>query len=160
MASVSEISIPGVGTGILYPKISNRFLVEFFDQDGGQCGEWLTQQVISIATLTKNFTGSLKKFGLVSVRELSTTILVEDDVTNHAAREIAELAGMNEDGFEIHVTQIDGDEKKLNTTILKDCVISGYMIDALDYGFIAPVSTACLRSVGIEYSDLEEKFFN
>ena len=47
MATINDFGIPGVGTGILQPKLKNRWRVTFANLGGGTDSQPLSMQAIS-----------------------------------------------------------------------------------------------------------------
>ena len=55
MATINDIGIPGVGTGILQPKLKNRWRVTFANMGAGADSQPLSMQAINITRPILNF---------------------------------------------------------------------------------------------------------
>lgn len=55
MATINDIGIPGVGTGILQPKLKNRWRVTFANMGAGSDSQPLSMQAINITRPILNF---------------------------------------------------------------------------------------------------------
>ena len=55
MATINDIGIPGIGTGILQPKLKNLWRVTFANLGGGTDAQPLSLQAINITRPTLSF---------------------------------------------------------------------------------------------------------
>ena len=96
MATINDIGIPGVGSGILQPKLKNRWRVTFANLGGGADSQPLSMQAITITRPTLNFEEiQLDRYnsrawvaGKYTFEPV--TLAVEDDVTGTASQVIQE----------------------------------------------------------------------
>jgi hypothetical protein len=132
MARLSETIIPGIFTGILHPKMKNRFSVGFFSMDDEELelSQVLAAQVINIGS----FDLSDNRFGFV-LNNLN--VKFEDDVTNGVGKALKELYRQNvEDrcNFNLKLNVLNGNHEVLETYVFKKCSISNIKTSGFSYG--------------------------
>lgn len=96
MATINDMGIPGVGTGILQPRQKNKWRVTFANLGGGVDSQPLSMQAITVTRPQLNFDEvQLDRYnsrawiaGKYTFEPI--TISFEDDVTGEAARVIQE----------------------------------------------------------------------
>ena len=96
MATINDIGIPGVGSGILQPKLKNRWRVTFANLGGGVDSQPLSHQAITVTRPVLSFEEvQLDRYNSRAwVAGKHTfepmTITLEDDVTGGATQVIQE----------------------------------------------------------------------
>lgn len=156
MSTINDIGIPGVGTGILQPKLKNRWRVTFANMGGGTDSQPVSMQAISVnrpklthEKITLHRYNSVSYIaGKHSWEPMSLTI--QDDVTGTAAAVIqaqeqkqqwligAEgqwLAAAGEGSLYKYVTYLDMLDG--NDQVIERWTIEGCWIESVDYGEIA-----------------------
>jgi len=159
MATLSSIGIPGVGNGILQPKLKNRWRVTFSNLGSLDNGQNYVRDLMLQVT---NFTRPNLSFEEVQMHRYNSTafvagkhswepcsVTVEDDITGLASRAVSaqletqqRLIGGNLDGrwlnasssgsiykFNTKFEALDGDELVLETWNL-----SGSWLQSVDWG--------------------------
>jgi len=94
MATINDIGIPGVGSGILQPRLKNRWRVTFANMGGGADSQPLSHQAITVTRPVLTFDEiQLDRYnsrawvaGKYTFEPM--TITLEDDVTGTAAKVI------------------------------------------------------------------------
>lgn len=156
MATIQDMGIPGVGTGILHPKQKNRWRVTFANLGGGADSQPVSMQATKVTrpkfkqekvTLhrynTQSYIGSKYAFEPIS-------LTVEDDVTSSASAVIqaqlqkqqwiigAEGQWMAAAGegslykFVMYLDQLDGSDQ-----VIEKWIIEGCWIEDCDWGEVA-----------------------
>lgn len=157
MATIDDIGIPGVGTGILQPKLKNRWRVLFSNMGGGVDSQPLSMQAITVQRPTLSFDEvELHRYNSrawVAAKHNWETIslTVEDDVTGTASRVIQDqlqgqqwligaegqfLAARGEGSLYKFVTTIDmldGNEQVIEEWIMEGCWLQNVNYNDLDY---------------------------
>lgn len=157
MATINDFGIPGIGSGILQPKLRNRWRVTFSNMGGGIDSQPLSMQAI-------NVTRPVLTFDEVELHRYNsrswiagkhnwemTTITFEDDVTSGASQVIQDqlqaqqwligaegqwLAARGEGSLYKFVTTydlLDGNEQVIEEWILEGCWIQNVDYTNLDY---------------------------
>lgn len=163
MATVMDIGIPGVGSGINHPKQKNRWRVTFANMGGGADSQPVSMQAITVSRPTLNFAEvELHRYNSVayiagkhSWEELK--ISLQDDVTSSATAIIqaqlqkqqwligAEgqwLAAAGEGSlykFVTYLAQLDGNAQVIETWTVEGCWIKTATYGELDYKDSEPV---------------------
>lgn len=158
MATLSNFGIPGAGSGILHPRLKNKFRITFLNMGQlvpGTNSRNLTMQVtnITLPNLTfeevvlHRYNSTAYVAGKHSWEPISVT--VEDDITGLAATVIKaqletqqRIVGVDLDGrwlntaatgsdykFGVKIDQLDGDEGVVQTWVLE-----GAMVASADFG--------------------------
>lgn len=125
--------IPGIGSGILHPKVSNRFRVLYtvtVDQEEDReqvrtAMRFLSMQTIGLKPPVQRFDGTITAHG--PIHKLLTSIAVagdleitvEDDITHALARSIPML--LNRSEVTIEVQLLDGCEGVLEILLYGRC---------------------------------------
>jgi hypothetical protein len=157
MATINDIGIPGVGTGILQPKLKNRWRVTFAGLGGGADSQPLSMQAITVDRPKLQFEEvQLDRYNSrawVAGKHTwdPVTLVAEDDISGTATRVIQEqlqlqqwligaegawLAAAAEGSkykFVTYLQQLDGNEQVIETWTLEGCWLSRCDWDALDY---------------------------
>jgi len=158
MATLSNFGIPGVGQGILHPRLKNKFRITFLNMGqaiAGTKSQNLSWQVTNITLPNLSFEEvTLHRYNSVAYVAGKHTwepisVTVEDDITGLAATVIKaqletqqRLIGVDLDGrwlntaptgadykFGAKIDQLDGDEGVVQTWVLE-----GAMITSADFG--------------------------
>lgn len=96
MATINDIGIPGVGSGILQPRLKNRWRVTFADLGGGIDSQPLSHQAVTVTRPVLSFEEvQLDRYNSrvwVAGKHMyePMTITLEDDVTGTASQVIQE----------------------------------------------------------------------
>ncbi len=157
MATIDDIGIPGVGSGILQPKIKNRWRVTFSNMGGGVDAQPLSLQCITVTRPTLSFEEiQLDRYNSrawVAGKHTfeAITVSFEDDVTGTASRVVQDqlqgqqwligaegqwLAARGEGSLYKFVTtldQLDGNEQVIEEWIIEGCFIQNVAYGDLDY---------------------------
>jgi len=157
MATINDIGIPGIGNGILQPKLKNRWRVTFSNMGGGVDSQPLSMQVVNVTRPALSFDEvELHRYNSrawVAGKHTfePTTITLEDDVTGTASRVIQDqiqaqqwligaegqfLAARGEGSLYKFVTTydlLDGNDVVIEEWILEGCFIQNVDYTDLDY---------------------------
>jgi len=157
MASITDIGIPGVGNGILQPKLKNKWRVTFASIGGGVDSQPLSMQVVTVARPVITFEEvPLNRYnsqawiaGKHTFEQMTMT--VEDDVTGTATRVIQDqvqaqqfligaegpfLASRGEGSLYKFVTtldMLDGNEQVIEQWFMEGCWLQSVDYTDLDY---------------------------
>lgn len=157
MATLSDFGIPGVGTGILQPKLKNRWRVTFAGLGGGTDSQPLSMQMITFERPTLSFQEvELHRYNTVawvagkhSWAEIN--LVAEDDVAGTASNVLQTqlqqqqyligaagpwLATAAEGSlykFATFFDQLDGGTNVLETWTLEGCWLKSVKYDSGDY---------------------------
>ena len=157
MATINDIGIPGVGTGILQPKLKHRWRVTFANLGGGTDSQPLSMQAVTVSRPSVTFDEiQLDRYvsrafvaGKYTWEDMSLS--VEDDVTGTAARVIQEqmqkqqwlvgaegpwLAAAGEGSlykFVTYLDMMDGNEQVIEKWTVEGCWIKTANWNDLDY---------------------------
>lgn len=167
MATINDIGIPGIGTGILQPKLKNLWRVTFANLGGGVDSQPLSMQAINVTRPTITFDEvELHRYNsraFVAGKHLfePCTITFEDDVTGTATRVIQEQAqkqqwligaegpwlGKGEEGslykFVTYLDLMDGKEQVIEKWTLEGCFFQNVTYNDLDYSDSTAVQITC-----------------
>jgi hypothetical protein len=162
MATLSNFGIPGAGSGILHPRLKNKFRITFLNMGQlvpGTNSRNLTMQVtnITLPNLTfeevvlHRYNSTAYIAGKHSWEPI--TVTVEDDITGLAATVVKaqletqqRIIGVDLDGrwlntaatgsdykFGAKIEQLDGDEGVVQTWILEGAMLAGADFGDRDY---------------------------
>lgn len=170
MATINDIGIPGIGTGILQPKLKNLWRVTFANMGGGADAQPLSLQAITVDRPKLSFDEvQLDRYnsrawvaGKHTWESISVTF--EDDVTGSASRVLQEQLqkqqwltgaegpwlGKGEEGslykFVTYLDMLDGKEQVIEKWTVEGCFIQNIDYADLDYADSAVVTiTVTLR---------------
>lgn len=176
MATLSNFGIPGVGAGILHPRLKNKFRITFLNMGqlvAGTNSRDLSMQVTNITLPNLSFEEVvLHRYNSVAyVAGKHTwepiTVTVEDDITGLAATVIKaqletqqRLIGVDLDGrwlntaatgsdykFGAKIEQLDGDEGVVQTWVLEGCLLTSADFGDRDYS----ASEAATITINLRY---------
>jgi hypothetical protein len=157
MATVNDIGIPGIGTGILHPKHKNRWRVTFANMGGGADSQPVSMQAITIQKPRLAYTEvELHRYNSVAwVAGKHTwepiSLVIQDDVTGTAATVVqaqmqkqqwligAEgqwLAAAGEASlykFVTYLDQLDGNDQVIEKWTIEGCWLKDVNYGDLDY---------------------------
>lgn len=171
MATINDIGIPGVGTGILQPKLKNRWRLTFANIGGGTPSTPLSLQVVTTNRPMLTFDEvPLHRYNSVayvagkhSWNDLSVT--VQDDVTGSASKVVqnqlqkqqwligaeGQWLAANPEGsgykFVTILDMLDGNEQVIEKWTVEGCWIKEANYGELDYG----TSEAVIITLAIRY---------
>ena len=157
MATINDIGIPGVGTGILQPKLKHRWRVTFANLGGGADSQPLSMQAITVTRPVLSFEEvQLDRYvsrawvaGKYTFEPM--TITFEDDVTGSASQVLQEqiqaqqwlvgaegpwLAAAGEGSIYKFVTYLDlmdGNEQVIEKWTVEGCWLQNVDYTDLDY---------------------------
>ncbi len=179
MATLSQVGIPGVGNGILMPKLKNRWRVTFQNIGAGQNGSSndLSMQAITVTRPNLSFeevkldryNSSAYIAGKHTWEPLSLT--VQDDINGKASRIIqnqleAQQKLIGADGpwlnaastasaykFGIKLDMLDGNELVTERWLLEGCYIASNDWGDLDYA--ASEAVAITLSIRFDHARQE-----
>lgn len=157
MSTINDLGIPGVGTGILQPKLKNRWRITFANLGGGVDSQPLSMQAITV-------TRSVLQFEEVQLDRYNSrawvagkhtyepmTITFEDDVTGSASQVLQEqlqkqqwligaegqwLAASGEGSlykFVSYLDLLDGNDSVVEKWTVEGCWIQNVDYTDLDY---------------------------
>lgn len=152
MATINDIGIPGVGSGILQPKLKNRWRVTFSNMGGGVDAQPLSMQAVTITRPVLTFQEvelhryNSKSWVAGKHNFEPLTLTVEDDVSGSASKVIQDqvqgqqwligaegqfLAARGEGSlykFVLTLDQLDG-----NDTVIEEWICEGCWLQNIDY---------------------------
>lgn len=157
MATINDIGIPGVGTGILQPRLKHRWRVTFANLGGGVDSQPISMQAVTVTRPSVNFEEvTLDRYvsrawvgGKYTWEPMS--IGVEDDVTGTASQVIQEqlqkqqwligaegpwLAAAGEGAlykFVTYLDMMDGNEQVTEKWTVEGCWFQSVDYTDLDY---------------------------
>ncbi len=167
MATINDFGIPGVGTGILQPKLKNLWRVTFANLGGGVDSQPLSMQAINVTRPAFAFDEvELHRYNsrsFVAGKHLfePCTVTFEDDVTSTASRVIQEQVqkqqwligaegpwlGKGEEGslykFVTYLDLMDGKEQVIEKWTLEGCFLQNVSYNDLDYSDSTAVQITC-----------------
>jgi len=157
MATINDIGIPGVGTGILQPKQKNRWRITFANLGGGVDSQPLSLQAITVTRPVTSF-DEIQLDRYVSRAYIAgkytfepITLTFEDDVTGTASQIIQEqlqsqqwligaegqfLAASGEGSnykFITYLDMLDGAEQVIERWTVEGCWLQQVDYTDLDY---------------------------
>ena len=163
MATINDIGIAGLGTGILEPKRKNRWRVQFANMGGGANSTPVSLQAVTVSRPTfsmeevqlDRYNSRIWVAGKTTFEPITLTI--EDDVTGTASQVIQEqiqkqqyligaegpwLAAAGEGSlykFVTYLEQLDGNDQVIERWTIEGCWISNIDYTELDYTTAEPV---------------------
>jgi hypothetical protein len=171
MATINDIGIPGVGSGILQPKLKNKWRVTFANMGGGADSQPVSMQAITITRPTLNFEEiQLDRYNSrawVAGKHTfePVTLTLEDDITGTASQVINEqlqaqqwligaegqwLATAGEGAaykFVTYLDLLDGNDQVVEKWTMEGCWLNNVDYTDLDYS----ASEAVQINVTIRY---------
>jgi hypothetical protein len=172
MATINQMGIPGVGTGILQPKLKNRWRVTFSGIGAaGSSSQPLSHQAVTVTRPSLTFEQvELHRYNsrayVAGKHEWEMCqIAFEDDVTGSASRIINDqiskqqfligaegpFLGAAEEGsiykFATKIEMLDGQEQTIESWVMQGCFIQAADYTDLDYG----ASEAVMINLSIRY---------
>lgn len=148
MASISEFGIPGVGTGIIRPKLLHQFRVVFYkpSTDFTEVDEalmLLAEQIVK-ADCRQPIEFQSNPFGLIMANK-PLKLTFNDDIVNNAVNAILEAVN-NDKRFDVAVEQLDGDVTVVSRTCYHDAYFVSLKEDsAYDYNYTTNKSSLQLN---------------
>ena len=157
MATINDLGIPGIGTGILQPKLKNRWRITFANLGGGVDSQPLSMQAITVTrpvlTMEEVQLDRYNSRAWVAGKHMfePMTLTFEDDVTGSATRVIQEqlqkqqwligaegpwLATAGEGSLYKFVTYLDlmdGNEQVIEKWTIEGCWFQNVDWTDLDY---------------------------
>lgn len=157
MATINDMGIPGLGTGILQPKMKNRWRILFNNIGGGTNSQPLSIQAVTVTRPVIEFEEvqldryNSRAYVAGKYTWSPMTIAIEDDVTGGAARVIQEqlqaqqyltgiegawLAAAPEGSaykFTTRIDMLDGNEAVIEQWHVEGCFLSNVDYTDLDY---------------------------
>jgi hypothetical protein len=157
MATINDMGIPQVGTGILQPKLKNRWRVTFANMGGGTNSQPLSLQATTATRPSVSFEEvqldryNSRAYVAGKYQWEPITITIEDDITGSASKVIREqiqqqqwltgaegpfLAATPEGSgykFTTNIDMLDGNEQLVEKWIVEGCWIQNVEYGDLDY---------------------------
>ncbi len=157
MATINDIGIPGIGTGILQPKLKNLWRITFANMGGGADAQPLSLQAINVTRPTLSFEEvQLDRYNsraFIAGKHTfePMTLTFEDDVTGTASQVLQEQLqaqqwligaegpwlGKGEEGslykFVTYLDMLDGKEQVIEKWTVEGCFIQNIDYTDLDY---------------------------
>lgn len=164
MATINDIGIPGIGTGILHPKHKNRWRVTFANMGGGADSQPVSMQAITVTRPKVQFEEiTLHRYNSISYIAGKhswdpITLTLQDDVTGTASAVVqaqlqkqqwligAEgqwLAASGEGSlykFVTYLDLLDGNDQVVEKWTVEGCHLNSVGYDQLDYSVGEPVT--------------------
>lgn len=159
MATINQFGIPGVGTGILQPKLKNRWRVTFTGIGAdGTSSQPVSHQAITVTRPSLSFQEvelhryNSRAYVAGKHQWELCQVSLEDDVTGSASRVINEqiskqqfligaegpFLGAAQEGsiykFSTKIEMLDGQDQSIERWILQGCFIQNADYTDLDYG--------------------------
>lgn len=157
MSTINDFGIPGIGTGILQPKLKNRWRVRFANLGGGVDSQPLSMQAITVTRPVLSFeevqldryTSRAWVAGKYTFEPM--TITFEDDISGSASQRIQEqlqkqqwligaegqwLAASGEGSlykFVVYLELLDGNEAIVEKWTVEGCWFQNVDYTDLDY---------------------------
>lgn len=180
MATINDFGIPEVGTGILQPKMKNRWRVIFTNIGGATDSQPLSMQAITVSRPNLSFDEvQLDRYnsrGWVAAKHTwsEMNLTIEDDVTSQAARVIQEqlqkqqyltgiegpwLAAAPEGSvykFTTRLDMLDGNEQVIERWYVEGCWIKTADYTDLDYA----ASEKVVINLTLRYDHARQEFPN
>ena len=174
MATINDIGIPGVGSGILHPKLKNKWRVTFANLGGGADSQPLSMQAVTITRPTLNFEEvQLDRYNSrawVAGKHTfePVTLTVEDDITGTASQVIQEqlqaqqwligaegqfLASAGEGSiykFVTYLDLLDGNDQVVEKWTLEGCFLQN--VDYTDLDFSASEAVQITMTVRYDHA--------
>ena len=157
MATINDIGIPGVGSGILQPKLKNKWRVTFANLGGGADSQPLSMQAVTITRPTLNFEEiELNRYNSKAFIAGKHTfepvqLTIEDDITGTASQVVQEqlqaqqwltgaegqwLASAGEGAiykFVTYLDLLDGNDQVVEKWTMEGCWLQNVDYTDLDY---------------------------
>ena len=157
MATINDLGIPGIGTGILQPRLKNRWRITFANLGGGVDSQPLSMQAVTVTRPVLNFDEvQLDRYNSRAwVAGKHTfepmTLTFEDDVTGSASKVLQEqlqkqqwltgaegpwLAPSGEGSlykFVTYLDLLDGNEQVTEKWTVEGCWLQNIDYTDLDY---------------------------
>lgn len=157
MSTINDLGIPGVGTGILQPKLKHLWRATFANFGGGTDSQPVSFQALSVQRPQLEFEEvELHRYNSrawVAGKHnwQSTTLTIEDDITGTASRVVQDqlqaqqwligaegpYLGRGQEGalykFVTTIEQLDGREQPVERWTLEGCFIQNVNYGDLDY---------------------------
>jgi hypothetical protein len=157
MATINDIGIPGVGSGILQPKLKNRWRVTFANMGGGADSQPLSLQAVTLTRPVLSFEEvqldryNARAYVAGKYTFEPMTITFEDDVSSTATQVLQEqlqnqqfligaegqwLAAAGEGSlykFVTYLDLLDGNEQVIEKWTVEGCFIQNIDYMDLDY---------------------------
>lgn len=138
MASLSSIGAPGIGSGILHPKMTHNFQVLFIVKGKATENTAITRQLLSVhdlpapcAVQKRAETENSITYELdPGASERAFVFKLDDDVTNTAIRQLYELMG---DRFVVAVQLLDSNGKVIEEYSFNGATVGEINSNDLDY---------------------------
>ena len=164
MATINDIGIPNIGTGILHPKHKNRWRVTFANMGGGTDSQPVSMQAITVTRPKVQFEEiTLHRYNSISYIAGKhswdpITLTLQDDVTGSASAVVqaqlqkqqwligAEgqwLAAAGEGSlykFVTYLDMLDGNDQVIEKWTVEGCHLNSVGYDQLDYSVGEPVT--------------------
>ncbi len=174
MATINDIGIPGVGSGILQPRLKNRWRVTFANMGGGADSQPLSHQAITVTRPVLTFDEiQLDRYnsrawvaGKYTFEPM--TITLEDDVTGTAAKVIQDqlqnqqfltgaegqwLAAAGEGSlykFVTYLDLLDGNEQVTEKWTVEGCWFQS--VDYMDLDYAASEAVQITLSIRYDHA--------
>lgn len=167
MATINDIGIPGVGTGILQPKLKHKWKVTFANIGGGADAQPLSMQAVTVTRPSLQFEEvQLDRYNSRAwVAGKHTfepmTLTFEDDVTGSASQVLQDqlqnqqfligaegpfLASAGEGSlykFVVYLDLLDGNEQIIEEWTCEGCWLQNIDYTDLDYSTSDAVQITC-----------------
>jgi len=180
VATVNDFGIPGVGTGILQPKMKHLWRVTFANLGGGIDSQPMSMQAITVSRPSLSFEKiELNRYNskaFVAGKHTFETmnLVLEDDVTSSATKVVQEQVtkqqwligaqgpwlGKGEEGslykFVTYLEMMDGKE-----TVIEKWVVEGCWIETADYTDLDYADSAAVQiNLTISYDHARQELLN
>lgn len=167
MATINDIGIPGIGTGILQPKLKNKWRVTFANFGGGADSQPLSMQAVQVTRPVLSFEEvQLDRYNsraFIAGKHTfePMTITFEDDVTGTASKVVQEqlqkqqlligaagpfLAAAGEGSiykFVTYLDLLDGNDQVIEKWTVEGCWVQNVDYTDLDYSASDAVLITC-----------------
>lgn len=182
MSTVSDMGIPGVGSGILQPKLKNRWRVTFANLGGGVNSQPVSMQATTVSRPKLSFSPvELHRYNskawVAGKHEFEDcNLTIEDDVSSTATGVIQEqlqkqqwligaegaFLGASGEGslykFVTYLDMLDGHQTNIERWILEGCWIQSADWSDLDYASSDAVTISLVLKYDHARQDLSFKY--